>query len=126
MPADLARALVAHPRFPGFSEPDHVTSGVDGYPEGRLPDGMLLRHRPAGVGSEWWWLPALDDAATAGVLLGMLWTANPDGMWGAELWPSDVRVVEHPEHGDALQYVGATLGEAAARALLALWGPHAG
>jgi len=115
--SDLARRLAAHPRFPGFDEPDHVTDGPGGYPQGRTPAGLLLRHQPVGIGSEWWWLPVLDDAATAGVLLAMLHLsqATDDAVW------------PHGRHwrvrlGGGL-YAGPTLGEAAASALLSLWGP---
>jgi hypothetical protein len=64
-------------------------------------------------------LPDLTDPATAGVLLSLL---VADG-WAATVYTPDIIdkpwMVTVPSMG---QWQGTTLGEAAARALLALWG----
>lgn len=119
---DLARRLAAHPRYPGHDEPDHVTSGTGGYPQGRLWNGLLLRHQPAGVGNEWWWLPVLDDAATGGILASWMPPGTRfDHVFGPD---EDGGTREHWLVAfDGIVDSGPTIGEAAARALLALWGP---
>jgi hypothetical protein len=110
--SDLARRLAQHPRFR-----DSVCSGMrlltdrgDGTIRwGRVPEPFAT---PADGRL---WFPDLTDAATAGVLLSMLTAAIPlrtvvvcreqNGTWWVE------------------SHIGDTLGEAAAHALLALWGP---
>jgi hypothetical protein len=101
--SDLARELAAHPRF------------AEGH---RLPPGFgeaWVRREP---GLLWRWTPEdwrldLTDAATAGCLVDML---DPSGMRGITIcrerdgtWWVDT-------------YIAPSLGEAAARALLASWG----
>lgn len=115
----------------------------DQRPDGTWPDGPTGWNGGAyqTSGSKWWgiassetpidlgdgWVPDLTDDATAGVLLGMLRSAvgfelglhysiaaRADRRWY-------VNVPREPEHYDT--HYGATLGEAAGRALLAVLGP---
>lgn len=96
-PDQLAEKLVAHPRWRAL--------GISVRPsESRSNEGMI--DGPTGY-------PDLTDAATAGVLVGLL---DPSGMRGITIcrerdgtWWVDT-------------YTAATLGEATARALLASWG----
>jgi len=117
--SDLARKLAAHHHFPQHSEPDHVTDGLGGYPEGRLSSGLLLRHQPVGIGSEWWWLPDLTDAATAGVLLSWVDALLVTVHHRRE--PESWRIVWHGPCNAYGTLWAPTLGEAAASAMLSLW-----
>jgi len=98
---ELARRLVAHPRWTW--RPGAKAVGRRG-----LPAAWFRVEEPVGRLSGEWAdaVPDLADAATAGVLLGMLGrpTTIPCG------WVLD-------------WHRGGTLGEAAARALLSAWGP---
>lgn len=109
--AEVARALAAHPRWvwaPAMLPVGCYRVGGDGFEPG--VDGP-----PDAV-------PDLTDAATAGVLLGMLAEALPPGSEvyagrdaGSLLWAAG--------NGYRLHETCATLGGAAGRALLAVWGP---
>jgi hypothetical protein len=129
-PAEVAAALVAHPRFVwaagmrdaptqrGF-EPFHVRE-VD--VDDRFTPPAQVVSRGAGftlatnLGP-----PDLADPATAGVLFAMLWEADPAGGWHLHGPPGAIHV--HDAREGTPDHPGATAGEAVARALLAVWGP---
>lgn len=80
-------------------------------------------------------LPDLSDPATAGCLLAMLpagWTIDPSGNNGFRVTINDTPTgpVDYVDRDDDARtwfhVVGATLGEAVARALLACWGASSG
>jgi hypothetical protein len=142
---DLARELARHPRFtwaPGMRslEGDRVISGPR--PPSVAPHGADREERGCGIrwsvdqhGCDGYLpcpvcepelfreeatLPDLDDHATAGALLGMLpvgWALESpgcDGQGAYALVPDGWHETQR----------GSCLGEAAAKALLALWGPR--
>lgn len=119
---DLARKLAAHPRWRWAIRMGAVVEGRIGLQSTRQTVTVLAVDDDGRGYDTSGCLPAdavpdLDDAATAGILLGMLVAAMPlrtvvvvremggpnSGMWWAELW------------------LGTTAGEALARALLAAW-----
>lgn len=79
----------------------HIDSRLGFVPEGAVPD--------------------LEDDATAGVLLGMLWAADPDPEhgWHAHQWSGRGFVVHASESRPEVE--GATFAAAVARALLIAW-----
>jgi hypothetical protein len=135
-PAEVAAALVAHPRFEWAAgarasntkfarvlalsgdpaDPEPVCASE----EGATSDDNYATWLTYGGA-----IPDLADPATAGVLLEALiredvfavvyYGVNAQGVLHASLRCSDRRIPE--------EVVGATLGEAVARALLAVWGP---
>jgi hypothetical protein len=155
-PAEVAAALVAHPRFQWGRRMRILLSGSRGHNEGTVvaawdnEAGTLVvrwdsgtRETPIADITRPWGaadgdesvacvatkplviLPDLADPATAGVLLEALvredvfavvyYGVNVKGVLHASLRCGDRRIPE--------EVVGATLGEAVARALLAVWGP---
>ncbi len=130
--ADLARKLAASPSFPIPAERHHTHGEPIRY--GRIaPDGNMDAYRdPAtGIRMVWTevhekhpgyllvglWLPDLTDDATAGVLLGMLWRADPDAGWHAH-GPPGLICVHNADR--SREFCGDTLGEAVAGALIAV------
>lgn len=123
---DLARRLVAHPKCPPGLR---LVAGAND--RGGIADGVLFVRRPNGVrmvdaapryAADYEWLPDLADHGTAGVLLGVLGDrlhsvyqtmCGGGTVWAVRWWGDDDRVHATP-YAD-------TLGEAAARAVLALW-----
>jgi hypothetical protein len=114
-PAEVAAALVAHPRGPKPPIGDVllIDEAPSGYP--RIVDTRGLVWVQDGDG----WALVLGHPATAGVLLVTLLEADPsihvhrDG-------PADY--IAHVAPG-VCEHAGATAGEAVALALLAVWGP---
>jgi hypothetical protein len=113
---DLARHLVAHPRCRGVGAAGKFAGFAPGV-TARLDSGLLLV-----VDAEQRWQVALDDPATAGVLLAML---APEAVCVS----TDVgmgRACVSVDTGGGLscvrRYTGPTLGAACAAALLACWG----
>lgn len=128
---DLARRLAAHPRWKWRAGmlgddgwrclgPDSVTDEiVFGAPSDEAA--------ATSAGVRWSWpshlreaavRPDLTDPATAGVMLAML--AEADSSLIAE-FDGHAWVIVHPE-AEILMHTAPTLGEASARALLAVWG----
>ena len=104
LPTDLEKRLRAHRRF-------HLSRGMTLLTH----DGLMLQ-RPISGAKDWdddpHVFPMLDDDATAGCLLAMLPAS------GAVAWRDGRR---HISAGPPTA-TGATLGEACAEALLAVWG----
>lgn len=119
----LALRLAEHPRFawakgmlalPHLQETPHWSQlRITDVTDGILWHGFTVRE-PARL-----WVPALNDAATAGVLLALVCElAGTDGC-GVYLAP-DSEASYCCEVGDG-HYYGRSAGEACAEALLALW-----
>lgn len=92
---------------------------LHGYPSAPADDGSPLVHDDCGniVASDARDLPDLTDDATAGVLLGVLALRMRREPWDDAVWPHGTGWRVRRDGGI---YPGAALGEACARALLAL------
>ena len=129
--SDLARQLASHPRWmwaegmllaeDGYDRRWRIGGRSDAHAWWLLVGGHQGRYATLRTGE---WTPDLTDAATAGVLLSWLLELKPYGLrWSG---PSCVGGAQHVSHfvGDHREYFDEHyLGEAAARALLTLWGP---
>lgn len=117
---DLAR------RLPKLWAPGMVLkwTAIDGHPVSVRLDGTCTRgccivrdgaFRPKPPDA----LADLDDDATAGCLLTRLWALDPDSGWHVHGPGGTRRFVVHDANGER-EHSGSTLGEAVARALLAV------
>lgn len=111
---DLARELAAHPRWE-WRAGMRIVSRFDGALLWRRAEGDLAIHPDWGTEP----VPDLDDPATAGVLLAML----PPGRWTWETMGGRHAVWNTDDIRPDRVSRGPTLASAAARALLAAWGP---
>lgn len=133
MDADLARALVALPGWRWVPGMLAVYPGREHYGEARLSwtvtendeRAEYMGHDYAGSFPTWgWpspgsgWLPDLDDPATAGCLLAMVLALDPSASIES-LGREPVLYVDVGDDTDT-PCSGPTLGEACARALVAL------
>ena len=110
MHAELSHRLTSHEKWSyGQGRIEPYLGEWDDAPVHRAGSGLLWRWLDGS------WVLDLDDAATAGVLVGML----PPRSYAMRQASGDwfVCIV-----GSGSAHDAATLGEAAARALLALWG----
>lgn len=138
--ADLARALLAHPRM--AEQPAEVVRGMV-----LVRAGWVHRYSVGGLTSDGWWdvnnehdsteaLPGPDgldewtldltSPATAGVLLAMLQREEPGLSW-CLCWGPDLGwfVSTTDYEGNPIDYFCAHPAEACAKALAVAWGvPH--
>jgi hypothetical protein len=127
MPADdlatLSDRVVGDARWPLGRPPargPRVSGSINEYEDG-------LRHPVTVVLWRWSgrWRLDLTDAATGGVLYGLLRSTDPDAGWEVhDESPNGLSVLSWPYPGvpERRTYTAATLGEAALRALAASWG----
>lgn len=118
--SDLARALVAHPNGPKhdtLSDELTVANAPGGWPRHRAYDGIVWQMDPE-AGSSDAWIPDLADPATAGVLLVQLFEADPS----MHVHRDGDGYIVHVAPG-VCERSGRHLGEAVAKALLAVWAP---